>query len=85
MRIALETEKRSVLKAICPDQGTFNTIYRLYRRKGNTSWLFSETAYKEWAHANTSSLLWLQGKLGSGKTVVMASAAANLVLEQGER
>lgn len=83
-RQARETKRHRMLTALCSSPGDFELIYRRQRRKGHSSWLFSEPVYKSWASSPTSSSLWLRGKLGSGKSTVLASAVANLIVERLE-
>lgn len=83
-RRAREALKHRTLMSLCPDQREFDMMYRHQRKRGHSSWLFDEATYKDWASSKTSKSLWLCGKLGSGKSVVMASAIANLILNQGE-
>lgn len=82
---ALEAGKHRVLSALCTNQGEFDMIWRQHRSKGHSSWLFREPAYQNWAAADRSSLLWLHGRLGSGKSVVMASAVADLDRNRGKQ
>lgn len=82
--IAMETSKHQFLASLCADQGEFTRIYRKYRRKGDSSWLFETTDYRDWANADRSSFLYLRGALGSGKSVVMASAVASLIVASGK-
>ncbi|KAI8625500.1 hypothetical protein F5Y19DRAFT_479607 [Xylariaceae sp. FL1651] len=48
------------------------------RKKGTTQWLFKEPAYSHWKTSTSSSTLWINGKLGSGKTVLLANIVADL-------
>lgn len=83
---ALEASKHGLLTALCPNQGEFDAIYRQHRRKANSIWLFSQSRYKHWASSplQVSRLLWIQGKLGSGKSITMASTVADLTLNEGK-
>ena len=58
-------------------------VWRRQRKKGDSRWLFEERGYKNWkaAHVASSvkaSILRIHGKLGSGKTVLLASIVAEL-------
>ena len=75
-----EARKHRLLAALCPDQGEFNLIWRRERKRGTSSWMYEEDAYKSWLFSEGTSVLWLKGNLGSGKTVTMASAVAHLTL-----
>lgn len=75
-----ETRKHQLLTALCPDQGEFSLIWRRERKRGTSSWMYEEDAYKSWLSSETWFILWLKGNLGSGKTVTMASAVARLTL-----
>ena len=82
-RKALEASKHGLLTAICPNHGDFDAIYRQHRRKGHSTWLFQESEYTSWASSSSPRQLWIQGKLGSGKSITMASAVAHLTLNEG--
>ncbi|KAJ3462145.1 hypothetical protein MRS44_010698 [Fusarium solani] len=75
-----EARKHRLLAALCPDQGEFNLIWRRERKRGTSSWMYDQDAYKSWLSSKVESVLWLKGNLGSGKTVTMASAVAHLTL-----
>lgn len=75
-----EARKHRLLAALCPDQGEFNLIWRRERKRGTSSWMYDQDAYKSWLSSEVESVLWLKGNLGSGKTVTMASAVAHLTL-----
>lgn len=81
-RSAQETAKHSLLAALCPNQPDFRKIYSQYKLKGHSTWLHEEALYKEWSAAKTSTCLHVCGTLGSGKSVVMASAVGDLLLSQ---
>jgi len=58
--------------------------WRRQRKKGTTEWLFQEQAYQDWKSSTASTMLWIHGKLGSGKTVLLANVVAELYrLPQG--
>jgi predicted ATPase len=74
-----KARQHTLLTSLFPDQGEFDLIWRRERRRGTSTWMYKKDAYRSWLYSATGSLLWLRGNLGSGKTVVMASAAANLI------
>ncbi|KAJ4016209.1 hypothetical protein NW752_003332 [Fusarium irregulare] len=75
-----EARKQRLLAAMCPDQAEFNLIWRRERKRGTSSWMYEEDAYRDWLSSKAGFVLWLKGNLGSGKTVTMASAVAHLTL-----
>ncbi|RSL49755.1 hypothetical protein CEP54_012262 [Fusarium duplospermum] len=74
-----EKRKHRLFTALCPDQGEFNLTWRRERKRGTSSWMYEQEAYKSWLSSKAQSVLWLKGNLGSGKTVAMASAVAHLI------
>ncbi|KAF6824367.1 NACHT domain-containing protein [Colletotrichum plurivorum] len=78
-----EARKHRILEFLCPDQKEFDLIWRRERKKGTSNWILKDQDYQEWLKCPLSSSIWLQGNLGSGKTVTMASAIAGLVLTKG--
>ncbi|KAI1207979.1 uncharacterized protein F4807DRAFT_468880 [Annulohypoxylon truncatum] len=74
--------KHKLLLALSPDQGRYETYWRRQRRKGTCSWVFSTTAYRSWQQKNSSCILWLNGSIGSGKTVTMANIVGDIHLKQ---
>jgi len=63
---------------LCSRQLERSAAWRRQRRKGTTKWLLKERAYQQWKSAGGSSVLWVKGKLGSGKTVLLANIVADL-------
>ena len=51
--------------------------WRRQRKKGDARWLFKEQGYKDWL-AVQGGILHIHGKLGSGKTVLLAGIVAEL-------
>ena len=45
---------------------------------GSCQWLFEKPVFKEWAKSNASSILWLHGIPGSGKTMLSCSLIERL-------
>lgn len=78
------SRKNRLLKSLCANQEEFEQTYRQHRRKGNSTWLFMHEVYRDWEQRDQSSCLWLRGKLGSGKSIVLASAIAKLGLRHAE-
>ncbi|KIW79346.1 hypothetical protein Z517_05958 [Fonsecaea pedrosoi CBS 271.37] len=54
---------------------TYNhqAAWKRARKMGESTRVFDHTDYKHWIQASTSSVLWITGILGSGKTVITAS------------
>ncbi|KAK1585342.1 uncharacterized protein LY79DRAFT_271076 [Colletotrichum navitas] len=79
-----EARKHRILEFLCPDQKELDFIWRRERKKGTSNWILKDHEYHKWLKCPVSSAIWLQGNLGSGKTVTMASAIADLVLTKGD-
>ncbi|KAK1718239.1 hypothetical protein BDP67DRAFT_198581 [Colletotrichum lupini] len=79
-----EARKHRILECLCPDQKEFDSIWRRERKKGTSNWILKDQEYQTWLECPDSSVIWLQGNLGSGKTVTMASVIADLVLTKGD-
>ncbi|KAL0930471.1 NACHT domain-containing protein [Colletotrichum truncatum] len=79
-----EARKHRILESLCPDQKEFDSIWRRERKKGTSNWILKDREYQKWLKCLVSSVIWLQGNLGSGKTITMASAIADLVLTRGD-
>ncbi|KAK1958845.1 hypothetical protein LY78DRAFT_663177 [Colletotrichum sublineola] len=75
-----ESRKNRLFTSLCSDQEGFDLTWRRERKKGTSDWILKHNDYQNWRISDTSSTLWLQGNLGSGKTVTMASIVADLVL-----
>ncbi|KIX99306.1 uncharacterized protein Z520_04882 [Fonsecaea multimorphosa CBS 102226] len=54
---------------------TYNhqTAWKRARKAGESSYVFGQAAYTYWIQSTASSVLWITGILGSGKTVLTAS------------
>jgi len=50
-----------------------HTRHSKHRLHGTTQWLMSNSRYVDWKTSASSSLLWLRGILGSGKTNLMST------------
>ncbi|KAK1634524.1 hypothetical protein BDP81DRAFT_451718 [Colletotrichum phormii] len=79
-----ETRSHRLFEALAPDQKEFESIWRRERKKGTSRWILNNKSYLEWMGTKSSATLWLQGNLGSGKTVALASVVADLVLAHKE-
>jgi len=77
----MESRKYRLFEALCPEQSEFDRIWRRERKRGTSSWMYEQDAYKSWLSSKAGSVLWLKGNLGSGKTVTMASAVAHLTFD----
>lgn len=55
--------------------------YNLTRRSGNTQDFLEEQSYRDWKAGNGPSILFCEGKLGSGKSVLMSNMVDDLLLE----
>ncbi|KAK8137474.1 hypothetical protein PG984_002967 [Apiospora sp. TS-2023a] len=74
--------KQAVLRSLLPDQNLFETQWRRQRRKGTCPWLLRLPKYEQWKQERKSGLLWLEGIIGSGKTVAMANIVADVSLTE---
>lgn len=54
-----------------------------YFGKGRSSWLLTSDDYLAWRDATSSRTFWLHGKLGSGKSVALASICSDLTTSVG--
>ncbi|KAK3331441.1 hypothetical protein B0H66DRAFT_97208 [Apodospora peruviana] len=77
---ALMLRSERLQKMLCPRQEVQQRIaaWRRQRKKGTSNWLFQNTDYLKWKTFEGFSTLWIRGKLGSGKTVLMANLVAEL-------
>ena len=55
------------------------------RLPGSGTWLFEEDAYQSWRRSTTSSILWLSGTLGMGKTKLVSSVIDRIHMESSTR
>lgn len=72
-------KRRSDYLSACTDYD-HETPWKQARKRGNTTWFATEQAYLEFKSCETSSILVLSGKLGSGKTVLAANVVDDLIL-----
>ncbi|KAK1463181.1 NACHT domain-containing protein [Colletotrichum melonis] len=75
-----ETRAHRLFEALAPNQKEYECIWTRERKKGTSSWILNDKSYQEWLGTKTSATLWLQGNLGSGKTVTMASVVADCLI-----
>lgn len=76
-------QKQRLLQFLSPNQRQHATTWRRHRRKGNCKWIYQNAAYKAWrSRDNLSGTLCISGKLGSGKTVILANLVAHVNIEQ---
>ncbi|KAF8270919.1 hypothetical protein EI94DRAFT_645563 [Lactarius quietus] len=55
------------------------------RRKGSATWFFKENIFIEWKSKSTTSLLWIHGKPGSGKSVLCSAIIKDIMVLQQKR
>ena len=70
--------RKRILDCLSPHQRKFEDDFRHERSKGDSSWITEDTTYKSWKTSKTSSIIWVTGILGSGKTVLMANMVDQL-------
>lgn len=75
-------KRRRLLQHLSPDQATYEQIWRRQRNKGTCSWIYETPQYLEWKTQQKSSTLWVEGKLGSGKSVALANIVADISVQQ---
>jgi len=78
----MEKQQR-LLDRLSPDQDCFESIWRRERKRGTSSWILGTAHFKEWKSNASGSILRVTGCLGSGKTVALANAVADISLEKG--
>lgn len=71
-----------ILQKLSPAQAQYDTAWKRQRRKGTCNWIREAQAYKTWRAMHKSSTICVRGKLGSGKTVAMASIVAEMNIDQ---
>ena len=57
------------------------SAWKQARNKGHVTWIIEHAEYNTWKATSTSGILCLLGNLGAGKTVLLASVVADLVLQ----
>ncbi|KAK4117813.1 hypothetical protein N656DRAFT_764948 [Canariomyces notabilis] len=68
-----------LFQALCRNRSMFERIRSWERSKGTATWLFSKPEYKTWKDQKSSSCLLIKGKIGCGKTVLMANIVDDLI------
>lgn len=65
-------------------RSTFNyrSSWSRIRKQGNTTWMFDLPEYRSWADSVRSGTLHLRGKLGSGRSVLLANTVDDMVLRR---
>jgi Cdc6-like AAA superfamily ATPase len=64
----------------------YETSWKQARKRGNTAWFINEPEYQQWKDSpfvpfwTPSNNLFVTGKLGSGKTILMANMVDDLIL-----
>lgn len=72
-------KRRSDYLSACTDYD-HETPWKQARKRGNTTWFSTDKTYLEFKSDSFSSILVLNGKLGSGKTVLAANVVDDLIL-----
>jgi hypothetical protein len=67
-----------LFQALSRERHKFERVRSWERSKGIATWPFSKPQYKTWRHQKSSSYLFIKGKLGCGKTVLMANIVDDL-------
>lgn len=60
----------------------YRSPWRRIRKQGNATWMFDLLEYRDWADSARSGALILKGKLGSGKSVLLANVVDDMVLRR---
>lgn len=84
---ALIREQRlgMLFQALCKYRHEYESTQRWERSKGTSKWLFSSKEYIRWKRGSPGPLkpyLFIQGKLGCGKTVLLANIVDDLYLSK---
>jgi len=70
--------KLQVLRSLCSTQMQYDLAWRRQRKKGTARWVLGEGEFRAWRTSNGSSTLSISGKLGCGKSVLMATIVGDL-------
>lgn len=81
-RSRVDDFKYRTLQRLSPGQAQYDTTWRRQRRKGTCNWIREMQHYQHWSEMCKSSTICISGKLGSGKTVALASIAADINIQQ---
>jgi len=75
---SLILRSRRLQDSLYPWQAERVAAWRRQRRKGSVRWFFWSESYINWRSKPGPNMLWVHGKLGSGKTVLLANLVAEL-------
>ncbi|KAI9435615.1 hypothetical protein BJY52DRAFT_1218172 [Lactarius psammicola] len=62
-----------------PDPSTNQNIACSTQHEGTATWFFQGSIYMQWKSKSTTSLLWIHGKPGSGKSVLCSSIIQDIM------
>ena len=83
--ISLDDQKRRILQWLSPvDPSISHEVALKIRQAGTNSWFLSCKEFENWRDSENS-FLWLSGRPGSGKTILMSSAIHSLQQYSGEK
>lgn len=82
---AASTSYQKILKArlLCLDAFSiydYETLWKQFRKRGSPTWFTQVDVYRNWTKREVDVPLFVQGTLGSGKTILMASMIDDLIL-----
>ena len=79
--ISARQKRLDLLNKLCSYD--HSTAWRQARNKGNVKWILDDAVYRKWKKTiSASAPIVLEGKIGSGKTVLMASVIADIMLDK---
>jgi hypothetical protein len=78
------TLKSEVLRSLSSHEDRVRPAWQRQYSKGVSNWLLNMQEYKMWKSSKKSSCLWLEGNLGLGKSVTVASVVADLSIMGGK-
>ncbi|KAH8883052.1 hypothetical protein GQ53DRAFT_883522, partial [Thozetella sp. PMI_491] len=67
-----------LLRFLSRHQADFSFLWRKERKKGGVRWIFRDDTFQAWKSSKVSSVAWITGSIGSGKTVLMANIVGDL-------
>ncbi|KAF8268816.1 hypothetical protein EI94DRAFT_1106963 [Lactarius quietus] len=62
-----------------PDSSTSHNITHSAQQEGTASWFFRGSIFIEWQSKSSTSLLWIHGKPGSGKSILCSAIIQDIV------
>ncbi|PON26759.1 kinesin [Trichoderma gamsii] len=80
MHIEHNKERQECLRSLQFDNTRYDKITK--EHEGSFGWIWSHDEYKTWSASDTSRLLYIQGKPGSGKSTLMKYFNQNLLLKE---